>query len=180
MESVFALKPVTLSSAGPPGPWLSLVGLGEDGRFRALRRSARRAGEQPEIVFGGERHLKLIGNVPGEARPWPQPFRNALPAILAEKRPGNVCVLATSDPFHYGIGAGLTKAVAGRRGNARHPAALLLLDGLHADALAAGGMRAGLAAWPRSAADHPAAPAGRTDPGTVLGRFDTGSRSRRF
>ncbi len=67
--------------------------------------------EGAEIVFGGERHLKLIGAVPGEARAWPQPFRNALPAILAE-RGRAVCVLATSDPFHYGIGAGLTKAVA--------------------------------------------------------------------
>ena len=93
----------------PPGPWLSLVGLGEDGRA-GLCAEALAALESAEIVFGGERHLKLIGDVPGEARPWPQPFRNALPAILAEKG-RNVCVLATSDPFHYGIGAGLTKAV---------------------------------------------------------------------
>lgn len=99
-----------LSSAAPAGPWLSLVGLGEDGPS-GLCAEARAALEGAEIVFGGERHLKLIGDVPGEARPWPQPFRNALPAILAERgRP--VCVLATSDPFHYGIGAGLTKAVA--------------------------------------------------------------------
>ncbi|WP_332685450.1 precorrin-6y C5,15-methyltransferase (decarboxylating) subunit CbiE [Bosea sp. (in: a-proteobacteria)] len=99
-----------LSSTGPTGPWLSLVGLGEDGRA-GLCEAARAALEQAEVVFGGERHLALIGNVPGEARAWPQPFRNALPAILAERgRP--VCVLATSDPFHYGIGAGLTKAVA--------------------------------------------------------------------
>ncbi|WP_332694558.1 precorrin-6y C5,15-methyltransferase (decarboxylating) subunit CbiE [Bosea sp. (in: a-proteobacteria)] len=99
-----------LSSTGPVGPWLSLVGLGEDGRA-GLCDAARAALEQAEVVFGGERHLALIGAVPGEARAWPQPFRNALPAILAERgRP--VCVLATSDPFHYGIGAGLTKAVA--------------------------------------------------------------------
>lgn len=99
-----------LSSTGPAGPWLSLVGLGEDGRS-GLCAAALAALEGAEVVFGGERHLALIGAVPGEARAWPQPFRNALPAILAEKgRP--VCVLATSDPFHYGIGAGLTKAVA--------------------------------------------------------------------
>jgi precorrin-6Y C5,15-methyltransferase (decarboxylating) len=72
------------------------------GRARAL--------EEAEIVFGGERHLALIGAVAGEARAWPQPFRNALPAILAE-RGRKVCVLATSDPFHYGIGAGLTRAI---------------------------------------------------------------------
>jgi precorrin-6Y C5,15-methyltransferase (decarboxylating) len=106
------LSPETdkLSSAAQHGPWLSLVGLGEDGRA-GLTPEALAALEQAEIVFGGERHLKLIGKVPGEARAWPQPFRNALPAILAE-RGRAVCVLATSDPFHYGIGAGLTKALA--------------------------------------------------------------------
>lgn len=92
-----------------PPPWLTLVGLGEDGRA-GLSSDAIAAIENAEIVFGGERHLALIGSVPGEARAWPQPFRNALPAILAE-RGRKVCVLATSDPFHYGIGAGLARAV---------------------------------------------------------------------
>ncbi|SEG80533.1 precorrin-6Y C5,15-methyltransferase (decarboxylating) [Bosea lathyri] len=90
-------------------PWLALVGLGEDGRA-GLSPDALAALDGAEIVFGGERHLALIGAVPGEARAWPQPFRNALPAILAE-RGRKVCVLATSDPFHYGIGAGLTRAI---------------------------------------------------------------------
>lgn len=48
--------------------------------------------------------------MPGELRPWPQPFRNALPQILAE-RGRKVCVLATSDPFHYGIGNSLSRAI---------------------------------------------------------------------
>jgi precorrin-6Y C5,15-methyltransferase (decarboxylating) len=90
-------------------PWLALVGLGEDGPS-GLGAEAREALEEAEIVFGGERHLKLIGTLPGEVRAWPQPFRNALPAILAE-RGRRVCVLATSDPFHYGIGQGLAKAI---------------------------------------------------------------------
>ncbi|WP_156323403.1 precorrin-6y C5,15-methyltransferase (decarboxylating) subunit CbiE [Bosea sp. AAP35] len=100
-----------LSSRGetPAAPWLALVGLGEDGRA-GLSPEALAALDEAEIVFGGERHIALIGAVPGEARTWPQPFRNALPAILAE-RGRKVCVLATSDPFHYGIGAGLTKAI---------------------------------------------------------------------
>ncbi|SFI82432.1 precorrin-6Y C5,15-methyltransferase (decarboxylating) [Bosea sp. OK403] len=98
-----------LSSVETQSPWLTLVGLGEDGRA-GLSPDALAAVESAEIVFGGERHLALIGSVPGEARAWPQPFRNALPAILAE-RGRKVCVLATSDPFHYGIGAGLARAV---------------------------------------------------------------------
>lgn len=65
---------------------------------------------EAEIVFGGDRHVALVGQVPGELRPWPQPFRNALPQIMAE-RGRKVCVLATSDPFHYGIGNSLSRAV---------------------------------------------------------------------
>jgi precorrin-6Y C5,15-methyltransferase (decarboxylating) len=98
-----------LSSRAPDAPWLALVGLGEDGRA-GLCPAGLAALDEAEIVFGGERHLALIGSVAGEARAWPQPFRNALPAILAE-RGKKVCVLATSDPFHYGIGAGLTRAI---------------------------------------------------------------------
>ncbi len=110
------MSPVTLETLGlssradaAPSPWLALVGLGEDGRA-GLSPEALAALDEAEIVFGGERHIALIGAVRGEARTWPQPFRNALPAILAE-RGRKVCVLATSDPFHYGIGAGLTKAI---------------------------------------------------------------------
>ena len=93
----------------PDTAWLALVGLGEDGRA-GLCPAGLAALDEADIVFGGERHLALIGSVRGEARAWPQPFRNALPAILAE-RGRKVCVLATSDPFHYGIGAGLTRAI---------------------------------------------------------------------
>ena len=61
-----------------PAPWLALIGLGEDGAT-GLSREALAALNEAEIVFGGERHIALVGSVPGELRPWPQPFRNALP-----------------------------------------------------------------------------------------------------
>lgn len=97
------------SAAQKSRPWLSLVGLGEDGRA-GLSRDALAALEGAELVYGGARHIALIGEVPGEAAEWPQPFRNALPMIL-EQRGRKVCVVATGDPFHYGIGAGLAKAI---------------------------------------------------------------------
>jgi precorrin-6Y C5,15-methyltransferase (decarboxylating) len=96
-------------SSRPAQPWLSLIGLGEDGAA-GLCREALAALNEAEIVFGGERHIALVGSVPGELRPWPQPFRNALPQILKE-RGRKVCVLATSDPFHYGIGNSLSRAI---------------------------------------------------------------------
>ena len=109
------MSPVTLeteslsSGEAAPAPWLSLIGLGEDGPA-GLCAQAKAALADAEIVFGGERHIALVGSVPGELRPWPQPFRNALPQILAQ-RGRKVCVLATSDPFHYGIGNSLSRAI---------------------------------------------------------------------
>jgi len=96
-------------SAASPAPWLALIGIGEDGPA-GLCPEARAALEEAEIVFGGDRHIALVGSVPGELRAWPQPFRNALPQILAE-RGRKVCLLATSDPFHYGIGNSLSRAI---------------------------------------------------------------------
>ena len=109
------MSPVTLeteslsSGEAATAPWLYLIGLGEDGPA-GLCAQAKAALAEAEIVFGGERHIALVGSVPGELRPWPQPFRNALPQILAE-RGRKVCVLATSDPFHYGIGNSLSRAI---------------------------------------------------------------------
>ena len=61
-----------LSSHETPAPWLALIGLGEDGAV-GLCREALAALNEAEIVFGGERHIALVGSVPGELRPWPQP-----------------------------------------------------------------------------------------------------------
>jgi precorrin-6Y C5,15-methyltransferase (decarboxylating) len=96
------------SPAGAGQPWLTLVGLGEDG-WAGLAPAAREALEQAATVFGGERHLALVPEVPGQERiPWPSPLSEALPWIEARRgRP--VCVLASGDPFWYGIGATLAR-----------------------------------------------------------------------
>lgn len=100
---------VSRETTDEPRRWLSLVGLGEDGRD-GLSPQALAALEGAELVYGGARHIALIGTVPGEACEWPQPFRNALPLILT-KRGRKVCIVATGDPFHYGIGASLANAI---------------------------------------------------------------------
>ena len=91
-------------------PWLSLVGIGEDG-VAGLSAEARARLEEAELVVGGRRHLELAGAlVRGTALPWRSPIEDTLPDILARRgRP--VCVLATGDPFHYGVGALLTRHV---------------------------------------------------------------------
>jgi precorrin-6B C5,15-methyltransferase / cobalt-precorrin-6B C5,C15-methyltransferase len=89
-------------------PWLSFVGIGEDG-LNGLSPSAREAISAAEIVFGGARHLELAAPaINGEVRPWLSPFSSSIEAVLAAKGQ-NVCVLASGDPFHHGVGATLVK-----------------------------------------------------------------------
>lgn len=80
--------------------WLSIIGLGEDG-LAGLSTASRLALSQAEIVFGGPRHLALVG-VAG--RSWDVPFSVA--PVLAE-RGRRVAVLASGDPFWYGVGGSL-------------------------------------------------------------------------
>lgn len=67
-----------------------------------------------ELVVGGARHLKLAHEViKGRQLAWPSPIEAALPQIVALRgRP--VAVLASGDPFHFGIGKQLANAVAPR------------------------------------------------------------------
>jgi precorrin-6Y C5,15-methyltransferase (decarboxylating) len=90
--------------------WLSIVGIGEDG-IAGLTPTARGLVEHAEVVFGGARHLSLVAPlIRGTARPWPSPFAGAVEIVLAEC-PRQVCVLATGDPFHYGVGALLARHI---------------------------------------------------------------------
>ena len=55
-------------------PWLSIVGIGEDG-VAGLGDEAKRLIAEAEIVFGGKRHLALAAAlIRGEARPGRRPF----------------------------------------------------------------------------------------------------------
>ncbi|QRG09856.1 precorrin-6y C5,15-methyltransferase (decarboxylating) subunit CbiE [Xanthobacter dioxanivorans] len=95
-------------TSAPPGCWLSIVGIGEDGAD-GLSPAARAAISAAEMVFGGPRHLALAGAlVTGEARTWPSPF--SLSGVLAA-RGRRVCVLASGDPFLHGVGASLSRHV---------------------------------------------------------------------
>ena len=83
--------------------WLAIVGIGEDG-VEGLSPAARRLIEGAEIVFGGKRHLALaLSLVHGVAKSWPSPFDSAIEDVIAH-RGRQVCVLASGDPFQYGIG----------------------------------------------------------------------------
>ena len=87
--------------------WLSLVGIGEDG-LEGLVPAARQLIAQADFVVGGKRHLALAGSLKAETMTWPSPIENALDAIEA-RRGRSICVLASGDPFFFGVGAMLMR-----------------------------------------------------------------------
>lgn len=86
--------------------WLAIVGIGADGE-QGLTPAARAAISAAECVFGGQRQLALVhGLVRGEARVWPTPFAEGISQVLS-RRGHSTCVLASGDPFWFGVGATL-------------------------------------------------------------------------
>ena len=84
-------------------PWLTVVGMGDDGPD-GLAPAARAVVDEAPVVVGGRRHLDLLGPGERERVPWPQPF-SALDETLERLRGRAVCVLATGDPTCYGVGS---------------------------------------------------------------------------
>lgn len=82
-------------------PWLTIVGIGEDGELGA---EARAALDGADLVVGGARHLALV-TAPAEQCPWPSPMLPLVEEILAGPRDRRVVVLASGDPMLYGVGA---------------------------------------------------------------------------
>ncbi|RAU43163.1 MULTISPECIES: precorrin-6y C5,15-methyltransferase (decarboxylating) subunit CbiE [unclassified Pseudomonas] len=89
-------------------PWLTVVGIGEDG-YKGLGRNARHALLQARQVFGSSRQLELLpACIQAERRRWPSPF--SLQPVL-EQRGEPVCVIASGDPMLFGVGASLSRHV---------------------------------------------------------------------
>ncbi|UWU95994.1 precorrin-6y C5,15-methyltransferase (decarboxylating) subunit CbiE [Bradyrhizobium sp. CB1015] len=89
-------------------PWLTIIGIGEDG-LAGLSEASRKALAEAETVFGGERHLALA-EVGSRGRPWPVPF-DANVVLSCRGRP--TVVLASGDPFWHGAGASLAEKLDG-------------------------------------------------------------------
>ncbi len=90
-------------TAAMTSPWLSIVGIGDDG-MDGLSAPAQKAIAEATFLVGGARHLALVGQTACESLAWPSPLQDAFPAILA-RRGKPVVVLATGDPFFHGVGS---------------------------------------------------------------------------
>ena len=88
--------------------WLTVIGLGEDGPD-ALAPAARALIEQAEVLVGGERHLAMIPDGDARRMTWRRPLAETMDDIRALQGQ-RVVVLATGDPFCFGIGTMLRRA----------------------------------------------------------------------
>jgi precorrin-6B C5,15-methyltransferase / cobalt-precorrin-6B C5,C15-methyltransferase len=88
-------------------PWLTVVGIGDDG-LAGLAPAARTLVETAEVIAGGARQLAMVPAVRAERLAWRRPFADSLGAIAAH-RGRRVVVLASGDPMWYGAGAMLAR-----------------------------------------------------------------------
>ena len=88
--------------------WLTVVGLGEEGP-EALAPAARALIERAEVLIGGERHLAMIPDGMARRLTWRRPLWETIDDIRAVSGQ-RVVVLATGDPFCFGIGTTLRRA----------------------------------------------------------------------
>ncbi len=96
--------------------WLSVVGIGEEG-YDAITADAQMLCEQARHIIGTPRHIaSLPRELQARAQAWLSPFAKNLEHLDAlrdsledpSKHP-SVCVLATGDPFSYGVGSVLLR-----------------------------------------------------------------------
>ncbi len=90
-------------------PWLSVVGIGEDG-VAGLGTVARAVVDSATTLVGGARHLAML---PEDARPrhvWRSPIEQSLESVAA-LRGQRVCVLASGDPFWFGVATSLARRI---------------------------------------------------------------------
>ncbi|WP_370600618.1 precorrin-6y C5,15-methyltransferase (decarboxylating) subunit CbiE [Pseudomonas nitroreducens] len=89
-------------------PWLTIVGIGEDG-YAGLGKAARRALLGASEVIGAPRQLQLLPHcLRANRQAWPSPF--SLEPVL-RRRGQPTCVLASGDPMWFGVGASLARQI---------------------------------------------------------------------
>jgi precorrin-6B C5,15-methyltransferase / cobalt-precorrin-6B C5,C15-methyltransferase len=82
-------------------PWLTIIGIGEDG-FEGLSTKSRAALTQAEHIIGSRRTLGMLPESAAQRHEWPQPFS----AVIDQLKPLQgkpTAILASGDPMNYGV-----------------------------------------------------------------------------
>src|ERR1700738_542222 len=108
-RSRLARENVMADSDDTPAPWLSIVGIGEDG-LDGMSAAARERLAGAELVAGGQRHLALVASMGKPTLAWETPFAASIPTLLRH-RGKRVVALCSGDPFWYGAGSVIADAV---------------------------------------------------------------------
>lgn len=88
-------------------PWLTIVGLGEDGP-EGLSPASLSALAEAEVIIGPPRHLSLLPKTGAERIEWPVPFVEGIARLTALK-PRRTVALASGNPFWFGAGTSITR-----------------------------------------------------------------------
>jgi len=99
-------------------PWLTIIGLHEDG-LEALSSDAVICLNEADVIMAPPRHLSHLQrsaqssalNPSTRIVEWPVPYDTGIEQLLA-MRGRQVVVLASGDPFHYGAGSSITRHLA--------------------------------------------------------------------
>lgn len=83
-------------------PWLTIIGMPDDSAAH-LPAASREALAKADVIFGGARHLELAG-ARDRGQSWQVPF--SIDPVLSF-RGQSVVVLASGDPFWFGVGGTL-------------------------------------------------------------------------
>lgn len=91
-------------------PWLTIIGIGEDGPD-GLTAASQAAIGAADVVMGSTRHLGLLPGTAAKQIVWPVPFADGL-TVLDGLRGRKVVVLASGDPFWFGAGSVIARRYA--------------------------------------------------------------------
>ena len=90
-------------------PWLTIVGVGDDGPD-GLAPGPRALLNAADIIVSSQRILERTDFGGIETHAWTTPIEEML-AQIESWRGRNIVILATGDPMHYGVGASLARHI---------------------------------------------------------------------
>jgi precorrin-6B C5,15-methyltransferase / cobalt-precorrin-6B C5,C15-methyltransferase len=81
-------------------PWLTIVGIGEDG-WDGVSAKGRHAIQSAQHIIGSKRTLAMLPSITAQQQEWPQPFSKVIEQLKPLAGQPTV-MLATGDPMNYG------------------------------------------------------------------------------